>query len=75
MFITSIAFEILQTIVLPVLTSHNLTVPSSEEVITNLLLNCKHVTAELCLFDPVHNKIEMIKITRLNVTQFDMFTR
>lgn len=56
-----IIVRILQSIILPVLTSHNLTVPSSEEVITNLLLNCKHVTAELCLFDPVHKNIEIFK--------------
>ena len=37
---------------LPVLTSQSLTVPSSEEVITNLLLNCKHVTADWCLLAP-----------------------
>lgn len=30
----------------PVLTSHNLTVPSSELVMTNRVLNCKHVTAD-----------------------------
>ena len=37
---------------LPVLTSQSLTVPSSEDVITNLELNWRHVTAELCLFGP-----------------------
>lgn len=37
---------------LPVLTSHNFTVPSSDDVITNLLLNCKHVTADWCFIGP-----------------------
>lgn len=49
-------------LLLPVLTSHNLTVPSSEDVITNLVLNCKHVTAELCLFDPVYKQNKVYKI-------------
>lgn len=48
-----ISQKYLLNIILPVLTSHSLTVPSSEEVITNLVLNCKQVTAELCLFGPV----------------------
>lgn len=30
----------------PVFTSHNLTVPSSELVMTNRELNCRHVTAD-----------------------------
>lgn len=36
----------------PVRTSHSLTVPSSDDVITNRELNCKHVTADWCLFGP-----------------------
>lgn len=32
--------------------SHILTVPSSDDVITNFLLNCRHVTALWCLFGP-----------------------
>ena len=36
----------------PVLTSQSLTVPSSLLVITNLLLNCRHVTADWCLLGP-----------------------
>ena len=39
---------------LPVLTSHSLTVPSSEDVITNLLLNWRHVTADWCLLAPIN---------------------
>lgn len=47
-----------KNIILPVFTSHNFTVPSSDEVTTNLVLNCKHVTAELCLFEPIHKKFK-----------------
>lgn len=36
----------------PVLTSHNFTVPSSLDVMTNLLLNCNDVTALWCLLGP-----------------------
>lgn len=36
----------------PVFRSQILTVPSSEDVMTNFLLNCKHVTALWCLFGP-----------------------
>lgn len=36
----------------PVLTSHSMTVPSSELVITKRELNCKHVTADWCLLGP-----------------------
>ena len=36
----------------PVLTSQSLTVPSSLLVITNLLLNWRHVTADWCLLGP-----------------------
>ena len=38
---------------IPVRTSHSLTVPSSEDVITNRLLNCRQVTADWCLLGPV----------------------
>lgn len=40
----------------PVLRSQIFTVPSSEDVITNFLLNCKHVTALWCLFEPKRNR-------------------
>lgn len=40
----------------PVFTSHNLTVPSSELVITKRELNCKQVTADWCLFGPAREK-------------------
>lgn len=40
----------------PLLKSQIFTVPSSEEVITNFLLNCKHVTALWCLFEPESKK-------------------
>ena len=36
----------------PVCRSHSLTVPSSELVITNFLLNCRQVTALWCLLGP-----------------------
>ena len=36
----------------PVFRSQILTVPSSEEVMTNFLLNCRHVTALWCLLGP-----------------------
>lgn len=36
----------------PVLTSHNLTVPSSELVTTKRELNCRQVTADWCLLGP-----------------------
>lgn len=36
----------------PVRTSHSFTVPSSDEVITNRLLNCRQVTADWCLKGP-----------------------
>lgn len=41
----------------PVLTSHNLTVPSSELVTTKRELNCRQVTADWCLFGPVNQSI------------------
>lgn len=37
----------------PVRTSQSFTVPSSEDVITNRLLNCRQVTADWCLLGPV----------------------
>ena len=37
----------------PVLRSQIFTVPSSEDVMTNFLLNCRHVTALWCLLGPV----------------------
>ncbi|RUS81955.1 hypothetical protein EGW08_010300, partial [Elysia chlorotica] len=37
----------------PVLRSQIFTVPSSEDVMTNFLLNWRHVTALWCLFGPV----------------------
>ena len=40
----------------PVRRSHILTVPSSLDVITNVLLNCRHVTALWCLFGPVEDR-------------------
>lgn len=53
----------------PVLRSQIFTVPSSEEVITNFLLNCKHVTALWCLFDPAkHQKTVAIAYTRTRVS-------
>ncbi len=36
----------------PVLTSHSLTVPSSEDVMTNFELNWRQVTADWCLLGP-----------------------
>lgn len=36
----------------PVCRDHSFTVPSSEEVTTNLRVNCKHVTAPWCLCVP-----------------------
>jgi hypothetical protein len=39
---------------LPVLMSHSFTVPSSEDVITNLFINWRHVTALKCLLTPVN---------------------
>ena len=38
---------------LPLLTSHNFTVPSSEDVITNFELNWRQVTADWCLLLPI----------------------
>lgn len=38
--------------ILPVLTSQSLTVPSSEDVMTKWLLNCRQVTADWCLLGP-----------------------
>lgn len=36
----------------PVRTSHSFTVPSSDDVITKRLLNCRQVTADWCLKGP-----------------------
>lgn len=58
-YLFTIYFSKVINLLLPVLTSHNLTVPSSEEVTTNLVLNCKHVTAELCLFEPFNKKLNV----------------
>ena len=41
----------------PFLTSQSLTVPSSEDVITNFELNWRHVTADWCLLGPKEQKI------------------
>lgn len=47
----------------PVFTSHNLTVPSSEDVITKFLLNWRHVTADWCLYCPVKKKLTQNFVT------------
>lgn len=43
----------------PVRTSHSFTVPSSDDVITNRELNCKHVTADWCLFGPAEIELNV----------------
>ena len=52
--------------ILPDLTSHSLTVPSSELVITNFLLNWRHVTADWCLLGPRQFNVWLINVYLIN---------
>lgn len=49
----------------PVRTSHSLTVPSSEDVITKRLLDCRQVTADWCLFGPGIKDVAVLDAIKL----------
>jgi hypothetical protein len=57
----------------PVFKSQIFTVPSSDEVITNFLLNCKQVTALECLFGPRKKKIPTLNNSK--VSNFSALSR
>lgn len=58
----------------PVRTSHNFTVPSSDDVMTKRESNCKQVTADWCLFGPENKKKINLLFDRLGEHDSLVFT-